>query len=230
MDLRLTLLLVGVFVIVAIILDGIRRKKNITKQLQAFDSDESASFNVSDSSFAESDPLFLEMEELIVREPKIKPKARKENQDVPPQEVITLTLMPIKQPSFAGRAVHAAFQSHQFKFGQMRIFHKHRADQVDGDVLFSIASVTEPGTFEPNKLVTSQIKGLTLFMVMSQTHDPLVTYEKMVATARHMAHTLQASICDKSRATLSSQGIEHTKELIREFQRKSLTKEKVVDF
>lgn len=239
-ELRVVLLTVGLIVIVGIVLDGIRRKRKIQKQVQEFDETVISNPNREDPGFLqEDDPLLTQDWETpasksdtdilseVTKKPRVKPAKIPTDQKV--EEVIALCLLPQKGGTFSGRAINAAFQANQLKFGDKRIYHKFRGDKLDSDVLYSVASLTEPGTFEPNKLATSQFKGLMIFMVVSNIHDPYPTFEKMLGTARLMSHALGAKLLDGQRCTLTSQTIEHFKEQIREYQRRQLAWEKTID-
>lgn len=231
-DLRLILLGIGAVVIAVILLDGYRRKKKIQRQVEEFE--ETVLTNQSEGGqnlfLNEEDALFSQISAPRQVESKTPQTANTaKTQSAPVQDIIALTILPSQSAYFSGRTLNAAFQANQLKFGERRIFHKYRGDMVDGDILFSVASLTEPGSFEPNKIALSQFKGLFLFMDVASVHDPLPTFEKMLATARLMSHALGARICDESRNHLSAQVIEHLKERIRETQRRQLAREKSLD-
>lgn len=223
-DLRLILLGVGAVVILAILLDALRRRQKINAQVREFEETVLASKQeVSPGPFSVTDD---EADDAIssprpVEQPLI------DTSEAP--YIIAITVLPGKNQNFTGRALTAAFQGNQLKFGHRRIYHKHRGDKVEGEVLFSVASLTEPGWFEPSKMVTSQFRGLVMIMNASQLHDPLPCFDKMLAVARNLANALGGTLCDDSRHHLSPQIIEHIKEKIRETQRRQLAREKSLD-
>lgn len=221
-DLRLILLGIGAIVILGILLDSLRRRQKVNRQVQEFEETVLASKSeVSAGPFEVEDPLANE-----VSEPRPIESAHADQVEQAAQ-IIAVTVIPAQNQSFSGRALNAAFQGNQLKFGHRRIYHKHRGDKVDAEVLFSVASLTEPGWFEPSKMVTSQFKGLVIIMNASQLHDPLPSFDKMLACARNIANALGGTLCDDSRHHLSSQTVEHIKERIRESQRRQLAREKL---
>ena len=51
------------------------------------------------------------------------------------------------------------------KHGRYGIFHKHESD-VSEEPMFSVASLTEPGSFDLTKLADTKIPGMSFFMVL----------------------------------------------------------------
>ncbi len=230
-DLRLILLGLGALVIVGILLDAVRRRKKIHRQVQEFEETILSNKNAGSS---QNQKFFVEDDFIAdVSEPRPAQTAQvtsRSSQTISHAvEIVAVTIIANSGQNFSGRALNASIQANQLKFGAKRIYHKHRGDQVQSEVLFSLASLTEPGWFEPSKVIISQFRGLILFMDVSSLHDPLPSFDKMLAVARNMANTLGGQICDESRNPLNAQTIEHLKENIRETQRRQLAQEKTLD-
>jgi cell division protein ZipA len=70
-------------------------------------------------------------------------------------------------------------------------------------VLFSVASLTEPGTFDLDNL--GAISGMSLFVVLPGGIDPVECFDAMVETARSLAHRLDADLLDERGSSWSIQ-------------------------
>ncbi len=244
LDLRVILLCTGVVLIVAIVLDGIRRKRHIQRQLEQFDETVISNTNAQSEFFVDDDPLLsndlptssastdsapsfegsFETPDETSFEPTEPPKPQK--RVATQEELICVSLIAPAGQAFAGRSVANALAQSGLKFGEKRIYHKHEQDRIENPALFSLTSMTEPGYFEVNKMVTSKFKGLMLFMVVTEVSDPLKTYNLMLHTAGDMAEALGARVCDARRNLLTAQTVEHQKEQIKEYQRQQLMSKK----
>ncbi|MDX1609635.1 MAG: cell division protein ZipA C-terminal FtsZ-binding domain-containing protein, partial [Halofilum sp. (in: g-proteobacteria)] len=85
---------------------------------------------------------------------------------------------------FIGSRLRKLFASHELQHGELDIFHRHDAD---GRVLFSVANVVEPGTFDPATMDTLSTPGLALFVRLPGPPSAEIAFDRMVATARALA-------------------------------------------
>ncbi|KZZ10796.1 hypothetical protein A3750_20265 [Oleiphilus sp. HI0079] len=107
--------------------------------------------------------------------------------------------------------------------GDMSIFHRHEEDLLS-PIQFSVANAVEPGYFDPDKLDSLTTPGVSFFMSIPGPKDYLKAFEFMYETAKCFADNLQGELKDENRSVLTSQTIEHSKQRIREFERKQLCK------
>ncbi len=140
--------------------------------------------------------------------------AEPEEPDETPEKVVALFITAPKGSAFTGSAVLAAARAHGFEHGAMRIFH-HR---VAGGGVFSMASATEPGYFEPEKMDdAASFKGLALFMPLPGSGDGLKTFDALIAAASGMAERLGGDLRDESRSVLTRQTSGHLREEVAEW-------------
>jgi cell division protein ZipA len=125
-----------------------------------------------------------------------------------PEKIITIRLIP-KGHELDAREVVAALQESGLRHGRYGIFHMHREDRAE-EMLFSVASLTEPGSFDLDNLGT--IAGLSFFVVLPSLADPLDCFDAMVEAARLLAHTLNADLFDDRGSSWSIQRERYVRE------------------
>lgn len=238
-DLQLVLLLIGILIMGGVVFDAIRRKKNKDqREIKDFENtilqSNPSSAHVTPSSSEETDPLLddiqvptsskvNQVDSTLEKAPKASnaPQAAL-SETIHPQELIVMTILPRNQRGFSGRALLSVLKGNQFHFGDKEIFHCYSEQEGKSKILFSLASIKEPGAFDLDQIPNQFFPGLCVFMVLSQVEQPLATFEKMLNVARQMAGTLAGEVCDGKRSNLTIQTIEHFREKIREYTRKRL--------
>lgn len=135
--------------------------------------------------------------------------------DEVPRLIVQINVMSRGQSFSASQVQHAAAQV-ELRFGEMSIYHR---ETDAGQVLFSMASVVEPGTFPRGKDEAFATPGLTLFTQLPGVRDGLAIYSDMLFTAERLSALLDAVLQDETRSKLTKQSIEHTREGILEHRR-----------
>ena len=143
----------------------------------------------------------------------VEPSARKGVQ-TNPDRIITLRLIPRGEELSAERAV-GALAGAGLKHGRYGIFH---LDGSDGEPSFSVASLTEPGTFDLPNLGNSTIAGLSFFIVLPGEGDPVARFDAMVETARALTVELEADLHDEGGSSWSVQRERYLREEIIEYR------------
>jgi cell division protein ZipA len=131
-----------------------------------------------------------------------------------PDRIITLRLIPRGEELGAERAV-AALAGAGLKHGRYGIFHR---DGADGEPAFSVASLTEPGTFDLANLGDGTIAGLSFFIVLPGAGDPVARFDSMVETARILTVELEADLHDEGGSSWSVQRERYLREEIIEYR------------
>jgi cell division protein ZipA len=120
-----------------------------------------------------------------------------------------------REGPMAGPAIARSCASVGLVAGDMSIF--HRRDPAAGDrVLFSLASMVEPGSFPVEDMAAFTTPGLTLFTQLPGPRDGLAIYDAMLATAERLAELLRGELLDERHNKLTRQMREHTRALIQE--------------
>ncbi len=122
-------------------------------------------------------------------------------------DLIVMSVIADEGRPYTGYELLQALLSAGLRFGKMGIFHRHEEVNGRGEILFSLASAVEPGTFELPKMGGFSTLGLTLFMQLSALKDPMKAFEIMLNTARELVSDLGGSIFDDQRQMLTEEKI-----------------------
>jgi cell division protein ZipA len=95
---------------------------------------------------------------------------------------------------FQGRTLRQALAAEGFVFGRFSIFHKPGADSR---ALVSAASLSKPGTFNPESMDTHRFGGVNLFAILPGPLSPTDAFEELLATARSLNDRLQGALQDE---------------------------------
>lgn len=208
-DLRWVLLALGIFVIVAVYLFSLgipqrllapivelrRRKAAESVRVEpAFEDPEGVEMGDADDAAVEQGP---------------------ERAASPPDSVVTLRFIP-NNKTIASDKVVLALRAEGLKHGRFGIFHKHADDSSD-EPMFSVASLTEPGSFDLARLAETRIPGMSFFMVLPGEGDPVERFDAMVATARGLARELGGELRDDKGSSWSFQRERYIREEIIEY-------------
>jgi cell division protein ZipA len=132
------------------------------------------------------------------------------------QKIIAVRLMARPPGKIDGARLREALAVERMEFGRYEIF--HRLDPA-GRPIFSMASLLEPGTFEPETMAESAYPGIALFAVLPGPVSGQQAFEELIDTARTLADRLDCILLDDRGASLSIQRISHMREEMLEFDR-----------
>lgn len=139
-----------------------------------------------------------------------------------PSEVLILYVLLPEHKEIKGQDLLAALLPLGFKFGEMDIFHRHMDSAGSGDVLFSLANMFNPGTFDIENMEKVTTRGLSLFMTLPGPGEALQNFNLMHNAAKKLAEEFGGQVLDGQRSVLTVQTVRHYVDKIREFQRQRL--------
>jgi len=122
----------------------------------------------------------------------------------PKQKVITLRIVASRQASFPGDELALTLRGIGMRHGKFGIYHRYDGSDED-KIIFSAASLVEPGSFDLANLKEQKIPGISLFMVLPGPVDGVEAFDLMLVAARALAQSLKAETLDESGSTLSIQ-------------------------
>ena len=135
----------------------------------------------------------------------------------PPDKIVTLFLQARDNHIITGIELLDASIKSGLVFGNHDIF--HRIHEEDLEPVFSMANLTEPGSFDKTAWNTMEIRGVTLFMTLPGPRNALDAWDSMLATSRRLAELLHADLLDDSHGVFTRQRSMQIKEDLREYER-----------
>ncbi len=140
-------------------------------------------------------------------------EAGKEAQNSANVDIIVLHILAKSSEPLTGGSINSAAQASGLTFGRMNIF--HRLDE-EGQSLFSMANMIEPGNFDPDTIHDMTTSGLTMFMQLSTSAHPSACFDEMLRYAYHISEMLGASLCNQHRQPITQEDAEYYRQLISE--------------
>jgi cell division protein ZipA len=146
-----------------------------------------------------------------------------EEQDQP-QEVIVINVMARPGRMFEGYDLLPILQLQGLRLGEMSIFHKHSGSNGSGSVLFSMANMVKPGTFDLASMDSFATPGVSFFLQLPNRYGNMAAFELMLTAANAIKHALDGELKDENRSVMTRQTLEHYKQRIRDFELSLLTR------
>jgi cell division protein ZipA len=131
-----------------------------------------------------------------------------------PERIVALRLVPRAEELATERAI-TALRSAGLEHGRYSIFHRQLGTNREG---FSVASLTEPGSFDLDHAPDDTIAGLSFFVVLPGNGDPVARFDAMVETARRLSVELKADLFDERGSSWSSQRERYLREELIEYR------------
>ena len=96
---------------------------------------------------------------------------------------------------FFGHYIVQHLETLGFQYGEYNIFHRHQhADDINSPIMFSVANMTAPGTFDLNKLDRFMTVGLVMFMHLP---SDIAKMKSMISAAEGLAQLLGGFVLDE---------------------------------
>lgn len=150
------------------------------------------------------------------------PQSVTAEQPAEPEEVLIINVMAFKGEMFNGADLLDIVLKCGMRYGSMDIFHRYSDAKGDGTLLFSMANMVRPGTFDLDAMDEFETPGVSLFMTLPLNADSMESFDLMLNTARTIAETLDGELKDEQRSVMTRQTVEHCRQRIRDYERKRL--------
>jgi cell division protein ZipA len=135
----------------------------------------------------------------------------------PPEKIITLRVIQRHQEQMDSEEAVLALKRAGLVHGKYGIFHSMPADGED-EPLFSVASLTEPGSFDLANLHEVDIAGLSFFMALPGVGDPVTRFDAMIEAARDLAEMFDGVLLDESGSSWSIQRERYIREEVIQYR------------
>lgn len=132
-------------------------------------------------------------------------------------KVVTLRFIGREQAGLTCEQAVSALGEAGLVHGKYGIFHFLPEDDSD-EAIFSVANLTEPGSFDIENSNDATIPGMSFFMVLPGPGDPVVGFDAMVQVARALSLKLNAELFDDRGSSWSIQRERYIREEIIEYR------------
>jgi len=133
------------------------------------------------------------------------------------ERVVTLRFMSKEEGELSCDKVILALRKAGLVHGKYGIFH-YLPDNDSSQPCFSVASLTEPGSFNLSEVNDATLPGMSFFMVLANDDDLVENFDAMVRVARDMAKELNGEIFDERGSSWSIQRERYVREEIIQFR------------
>lgn len=116
-----------------------------------------------------------------------------------------------------GRELKHALRILGFRFGEMDIYHRHLEMDGQGDVLFSLINMVQPGTFDPSKMDRLMTPGISLFMQLPKQGRAVAHFDLMLKAADKLASEVDGILLDAQRRPLTEYYLAQCRDELKEY-------------
>ena len=134
-----------------------------------------------------------------------------------PQKIVTLRIVARGRAAFQGDELVLSLRGIGMRHGKFGIFHRYDGND-ESRVVFSAASLVEPGSFDLANIKDQEIPGISLFLVLPGPIEGVEAFDLMMAASRTLSQSLDAEMLDESGSTLSIQRERYMREEIVQFE------------
>lgn len=133
-----------------------------------------------------------------------------------PQKIVALRVTAPAATPFDGRALREAITAAGLEYGRYKVFHRLHAD---GEPVFSLASLKEPGTFDPATMDDASYRGVAMFAVLPGPVAPGQALDALIDAARGVAERLGGVLQDDRGTNLSVARVEQLRAEVAAYER-----------
>ena len=137
-------------------------------------------------------------------------------------EVLVLNVTAKKGRLIMGERLLSLMQGLELEYGERKIFSKRTDDAEGGPILFNVANMLQPGTFDLNNMENFATVGVTLFLALPSPISNFEAFEEMLQTAQDLVRSIDGELRDDQRNMMTGQTIEHYRQRVRDFELRRL--------
>ena len=139
-------------------------------------------------------------------------------------QVLSIIVVANESQGFFGEQLRGLAEACGMVHGTMDLFHRYEDSLLEGQTQFSMANMTESGSFDLHTMGSVYTAGVVFFMTLPSANDSIRAFDYMLETAQCLANNLGGELYDENRSVLRAQTVEHYRQRIREFERQRLAR------
>ena len=139
-------------------------------------------------------------------------------------QVLSIIVVANEPRGFFGEQLRGLVEACGMVHGTMDLFHRFEDSLLEGQTQFSMANMTESGSFDLHTMSSVHTAGVVFFMTLPSANDSIRAFDYMLETAQCLANNLGGELYDENRSVLRAQTVEHYRQRIREFERQRLAR------
>jgi len=136
--------------------------------------------------------------------------------------VLVLNVTAKKGRLIMGERLLSLMQELELEYGERKIFSKRTDDAERSPILFNVANMLQPGTFDLNNMENFATVGVTLFLALPSPISNFEAFEEMLQTAQDLVRSIDGELRDDQRNMMTGQTIEHYRQRVRDFELRRL--------
>ncbi|MGJ8689365.1 MAG: cell division protein ZipA [Gammaproteobacteria bacterium] len=141
-------------------------------------------------------------------------------------EVLVINVVAKPDAEFLGVELLPALLASGLRFGEMSIFHRHFDTDASSPVIFSVANMLNPGTFDLNQINDFATRGVCFFMTLPNAATSMQAFNIMLDAAQSLRIALDGDLKDDNRSVMTAQTIEHYRQRVLDFDLRQLRQPK----
>ena len=137
-------------------------------------------------------------------------------------QVVVIWVVAKAGSSFDGQQLVKALADNGLRYGNDALFRKYDVDS--GEELFSVVNGLEPGTFDLSDLNVLSTPRIVMLLSLVNATTGLAAFSEMLDAAQDISISLGGELRDENMGPMTGQTIEHYRQRISDYKRKSLRK------
>lgn len=133
------------------------------------------------------------------------------------ERLVVLHVIAPDAMEFTGESLAEAFSQAELQYGERQVFQRTVKFGGKDEMLFQVANMLKPGTFDLSRLRELRSRGVSLFMQLPGPIDALKAFNIMLHCAQVLAEKLGGEVLDSARHPLDQVGIERLRSDIQLF-------------
>jgi cell division protein ZipA len=136
----------------------------------------------------------------------VKESENKDNNKEQIPDVFILNVVAKEDATIGGLQLLQFFLTSGFRYGEMSLFHRHLHSDGTGPILFSIANMMAPGTFDPHHMEKFNTQGVSFFITApNQEINIQEAFEMMLTAVEQLSKEFDCIVLNAQREPLTEQ-------------------------